>query len=270
MINSRPSTYIRIGGGYPSHYRRNYHRKYVFVSFGGYWPSYRHRRYYWYGAYPSSTYSYYYTGYPSGATYNNNNYYYNTTNKNTSVSGGYPEPDYDYFAKIREKNAQQEETLPPADESMADRYFDEAVEKFAEGDYVIASARLKRAVELSDDDMILPFAYSQALFANGDYGEAAAVLREAIDNTAETRQSVYFPRGLYPSDEVLDKQVAAFVEEAENSYDGDMQLLLGWQLMGVGDRSAARDALDQAREDYVNADAANALLAILDKIEIQD
>ena len=55
-------------------YQRSY---FVFINFGGYWPSYRYRRYYWYGAYPYSTYRHYYTGYPTSVT---NNYYYEQSN----------------------------------------------------------------------------------------------------------------------------------------------------------------------------------------------
>jgi tetratricopeptide (TPR) repeat protein len=256
-----------------------YHRKYIFVSLGGYWPlHYRYRRYYWYGCHPyrwsgyypiarevkSDTYNYY--------TYN---YYYDdddpvTYGSSQTTDIGYITPvDHNTFADVREKLAQQA-AEEPAQPSQADVFFEDAVKAFEVDDYEVAIERFAKAMELAPEDVVLPFAYSQALLADKRYPEAAEALRAALLNIPDDKEGVFYPRGLYADDNTLFEQIDDLTEEAESySYDADLQLLLGYQLLGVGEIDEAAGPLQQASMDLENADAANILLALLEKIRVE-
>jgi hypothetical protein len=116
--------------------------------------------------------------------------------------------------------------------------------------------------------MILPFAYSQALFAAQRYTEAAEVLRSALAKITSDEEGVFYPRGLYPKDEILLAQLDTLMEKAElYKFDADLQLLLGYQLLGLGQFDKAVTPLQNASLDLVNANAATILLGILEKIK---
>jgi hypothetical protein len=219
-----------------------YHRRYVFVSLGGYWPlHYRYTRYYWYGCHPYRWYGYYPIAREvTGDTYNYYTYnYYN--NGDTTASEVYQptseiQPvDHTTFADVRERLA-QEAAGEPDQVSLADRYFEDAVRAFGAGDYDLAAETFAKAIEFAPDDMILPFAYCQALFAGEKYTEAAEVLRMALAKVSPEKEGVFYPRGLYAKDDVLLEQIGELAEKAElYSFDGDLQLLLGYQLLGIGE-----------------------------------
>ena len=239
----------------------------MFVSLGGYWPlNYRFIRYYWYGYHP-----YYWCGYfpiarevvDGSYTYYTYNYYYD----DSPVS--YPptstlEPQY--YDNIDPQLAEE-----PAGVTLADIYFEEAVRAFEEGNYGLAIEKFAKAMELAPDDMILPFAYSQALFAAQRYTEAAEVLRSALAKITSDKEGVFYPRGLYPKDEVLLAQLDMLTEKAElYKFDSDLQLLLGYQLLGLGQLDKAVTPLQIASLDLVNVNAATILLGILEKIRTTD
>ena len=256
-----------------------YHRKYIFVSLGGYWPiEYRYRRYYWYGCHP-----YIWSGYypiareVKGDTYNyyTYNYYYDdndpvTYGASQATDIGYITPvDHNTFADVREKLAQQA-AEEPALPGLADVCFEDAVKAFEVDDYEVAIERFAEAMELAPEDVVLPFAYSQALLADKRYPEAAEALRIALLNVPNDKEGVFYPRGLYADDNTLFEQIDDLAEEAElYSYDADLQLLLGYQLLGVGEINEAAGPLQQASLDLENADAANILLALLEKIRVE-
>jgi hypothetical protein len=244
-----------------------YHRKYVFVSLGGYWPfNYRFIRYYWYGYHP-----YYWCGYYPverevvGSSYNyyTYNYYYDdnpVSYQPTSTLGS------QYFDNIYPQLAEE-----PAGVTLADIYFEEAVRAFEEGNYGLAIEKFAKAMELAPDDMILPYAYSQALFAAQRYTEAAEVLRSALVKITSDKEGVFYPRGLYPKDEVLLAQLDMLTEKAElYEFDADLQLLLGYQLLGLGQLDKAVTPLQNASLDLVNTNAATILLGILEKIKTSE
>jgi len=253
-----------------------YHRKYIFVSLGGYWPvEYSYVRYYWYGCHPYIWCGYYPVAREiQGDTYNYYTYnYYGIEGDGASQSicdetqeANYIEPvDHTTFQDVREKLAKQ--SVEPALQTQADIYFEEAVKVFENGDYDAAGEKLAAAMELAPEDMILPFAYSQALFANEQYSEAAEVLREALSKATPDEQGIFYPRGLYPDDDVLVEQIERLIEKLELSpFDADLQLLLGYQLLGVGEIEYAEGPLHRASEDVENADAARVLLDLLEKI----
>jgi len=218
-----------------------YHRKYIFVSLGGYWPlSYRYRRYYWYGYHPYSWYGYYPIAREVlGDTYNYYTYNY-YTDDNSVVSGASPvidgiQPvDHNTFADVREKLAQQA-AEEPGEVTPADICFETAVKAFEADNYDVAIEKFAEAMELAPDDMILPFAYSQALFAKEQYYQAAEVLRGVLAKVSPDKEGVFYPRGLYSDDDVLYEQINVLAEKAElYSFDADLQLLLGYQLLGIG------------------------------------
>ena len=61
-------------------------------------------------------------------------------------------------------------------------------------------------------------------------------------------------------DKLLDK-----ADQAEG--DSDLQLLLGYQLLGVGETGHARDQLEEAGQDPKNAESAGILLNLVEKME---
>jgi len=247
-----------------------YLRKYVFVSLGGYWPiEYSCVRYYWYGCHPYRWYGYYPIAREikgNTYTYYTYNYYYNGTTI-PSYAGQIVPVDHTTFADVREKLALQG-VQGPGVPTLADTFFDEGVSTFEAGDYRAAVEKFARAMGLAPDDMILPFAYSQALLANEQYSEAADVLRTVLAEVSPEKEGVFYPRGLYPDEEVLLGQIDCLKEAAESfSFDADLQLLLGYQLLGIGEIDQAVEPLLRASEDLENAPAANILLELLEKIK---
>ena len=253
---------------YPYH-----HRRYVFVSLGGYWPlHYRYARYYWYGCHPYYWYGYYPIAREvAGDTYN---YYTYNYSYGQAPSVAYQPTDdlgvvdHTTFADVRERLAQQ--TAEPNASTPADTYFEEGVTAFEEGQYNTAAEKFAEAMDLASEDMVLPFAYAQALFANGQYSEAADALRSALENVSPEAEGVYYPRGLYTDDEVLLEQIDLLSKAAEiYTSDADLQLLLGYQLLGIGEVDEALEPLQQANLDLENKDSAEVLLNLLEKIKTE-
>lgn len=273
----RVPIYYRFGWrsafGYLNPY---YHRKYVFVSLGGYWPiGYSSLRYYWYGCHPYVWCGYYPMPYevigPSHTYYTYNYYYgsdYTTGQASyTQATDSYIEPvDHTTFADIREKLAQQ--AAEPDAQTLVDTRFEEAVKTFESGDYQTAIEKFAEATKLAPQDVILPFAYGQALFANEQYVEAAEVVRAALEKVTPEKESVFYPRGLYSKDEVLFEQINCLIEKVElDESDADLQLLLGYHLLGIGELDTALEHLEKAIQDPKNAHAAEVLVKLLQKIK---
>ena len=239
-----------------------YHRKYVFVSLGGYWPfGYSYLRYYWYGWHPYAWYGYYPV--PREATYDTYNYYtYNYyTGEEPATYTEQPAP-----ADLRERLQEQQEQ--PAEQTLADTRFEEGVKSFESGDYSTAATKFFAAMKLAPDDVILPFAYAQALFADRQYSAAAQVLRDAFKSMSPEKEGIFYPRGLYPDDDVLFAQIERLLDKLEQfGYDGDLQLLLGYHLLGIGETEYARRPLELASRHIQNAEAARTMLSLLEKME---
>ncbi len=258
-----------------SYFRPYYHRRYVFVSLGGYWPlEYRYRRYYWYGCHPYRWYGYY----PIAREVRSDTYNYYTYNyyngdavaaDTSQTTHGIGVVDHTTFADLREKLAQQAEE--PYEATLADRYFEDAIGAFELDNYDRAAELFAKALELAPDDMILPFAYCQALFAAEKYTEAAEVLRAVLAKVSPEEEGIFYPRGLYSKDDVLFEQMDRLAKKAElYSFDGDLQLLLGYNLLGIGEIDEAVEPLRLATLDLKNAPAATVLLNLLEKIRIED
>jgi tetratricopeptide (TPR) repeat protein len=249
-----------------------YHRRYAFVSLGGFWPDYTCVRYYWYPTHyymwygyapvayevPGDTYNYYtynyYTGQPAAATV------YSTG------STGITPVDSSTFADVREKLSREQKG--PDAQTAADTLFDEGVKAFEQGGYAEAADKFAGAMKLAPDDEILPFAYAQSLFAQGFYSQAADVLRTALQKVTPEKEGVYYPRGLYLDENTLDEQIDRLVKEAESRpNDSDLQLLLGYHWLGIGETEKSLSPLAKAKEDYKNFGVASTLLDLAEKIK---
>ena len=116
--------------------------------------------------------------------------------------------------------------------------------------------------------MVLPFAYAQALFADEQYSKAVSVLIPAFEELTPEKEGVFFPRGLYSEDDILFEQIDRLVEKAElYSFDSDLQLLLGYQLLGIGEYDEAAAPLQRARQADRTEASAEVLLDLLEKIK---
>jgi tetratricopeptide (TPR) repeat protein len=253
-------------GYYPyyglSYYYPSYHRKYIYVSIGGYWPSYyRYRRYYWYGCHPYYWYGSNVITEPyQNVTYNT----YNDYNDEPQASG------YGLSGASQSDDTTGQPLDEPEFESAADLCFARAVELFEAENYADAVLQLREAVSLSPDDIILPFTYSQALFANGDYSHAAGVLREAVAKIPEDELTVYYPRGLYEDEAILTEQIKQLEAAAEKEpFDSDYQLLLGYQYLGSGQLDKAQQPLTKAAASTANTITAGKLLELATKLETE-
>jgi len=258
------------------YYRPYYHRKYVFVSLGGYWPSYRYARYYWYGWHPYTWYGCYPTAYqissPTYSYYTYNNYYYDSGS--TSSTAGYysdalPAVDHTTFEDVRQRLAEQAAQQPQA-ETLVDKFFADGVEAFENEDYQKAAAAFADAISLDPNDVVLPFAYVQALFAAEQYAKAADILRLALAAMPADQQGLFFPRGLYNDENILLTQIEQLKTRTETfAYDLDMSLLLGYQYLGVENYEQARYWLNHAEQYQYNKEAATTLLKLLDMLQEQ-
>jgi hypothetical protein len=229
-----------------------YHRRFIFISLGGYWPYYTYRRYYWYGWHPYCWYGYFPPEYViAGNTYN---YYYYTT-----------APQGEELEKTHKK-LKEGAPAKPAEETQADRDFEAGVKAFDTGDYTEATAKFHDAMQLAPEDIVVPFAYVQALFASGQNQNAAEALREALLKSSPQQEGVFFPRGLYSDQKVLNKQIEELAKAVEqNPVDANLRLLLGYQLLGTSNLDEAAGHLENARLNSRTNQAAALLINVLKK-----
>jgi TolA-binding protein len=247
--------YYGLSYCYPS-----YHRKYLFVSLGGYWPySYRYQRYYWYGCHPYYWYGADVVLSPSPVVYD-----YTTYNYYTAPAAAVTTETAVAMDAVEDSTV----TDAPLPQTQADINFANAVNAFEEGRYENAVELFREAILQSPDDEIIPFTYTQALFASGDYALAAYVLREVMTKMPSDEPAIYFPRGLYKDDQILLGQIAqlesAIVIEP---FSTDYQLLLGYQYLGIAQWDKAVNALEQAARNPLNAGVVTKLLDIAEKME---
>ena len=169
---------------------------------------------------------------------------------------------------MNEAHQKLEETAPPkpAEETRADRYFDEAVKAFEAGDYVNSATKFHDAMQISPEDIVLPFAHVQALFAGGEYQKAGEALREALLKTSPQQEGVFYPRGLYPDENILKQQAEQLAQSVEqNPTDASLRLLLGYQLLGMGKLDEAAVHLENARQNSHTSRPAALLADLLEK-----
>jgi hypothetical protein len=277
-----PYSYYHSWCDYPvgyyglSYYYPGYHRRFIFVSLGGYWPAgYHYSRYYWYGCHPYYWYGptavYPYTApvvneYNTYNTYNNYQTAPTVENAATETAWKYPFGDQNYdVGDYVDKISPVDE---PEFETAADLCFAQAVELFTAGKYEEAVAQFRDAIRISPNDVVLPFTYSQALFANEEYAHSASVLRAALAAIPDDQLTIYYPRGLYEKEEYLTAQIAVLEKAAEaEPFAGDYHLLLGYQYLGIGDLEKAAAPLARAAQDPANEQAAAMLIELASKIQ---
>ena len=187
----------------------------------------------------------------AGNTYNY--YYYNSAPQGEELNRA-------------QKKFEENAPAKPADETQADRDFEAAVKSFDAGDYATATAKFQNAMQLAPDDTVVPFAYVQALFADGQYQKAADALREALQKSSPKEEGVFYPRGLYTDESLLKKQIEQLSEAVDkNPVDARMKLLLGYQLLGTGKLDEAAGHLKNARLNSHTNLAATLLIDVLEK-----
>jgi thioredoxin-like negative regulator of GroEL len=140
------------------------------------------------------------------------------------------------------------------------------VKAFDAGDYTTATGKFQNAMQSAPEDIVMPFAYVQALFADGKYQKAAEALRNALLKSSPQQEGVFYPRGLYTDENLLDKQIEQLSEEVDKDpVNVRMRLLLGYQLLGTGKLDEAAGHLENARlNSYTNL-VATLLIDVLEK-----
>jgi hypothetical protein len=249
-----------------------------------YYYSLPHYRYYSYGypgyyGYPYYIslphFKYYYFGNPGYYTQPSSGYRYEYQydNRPEAAPGSQYEPEGTRQAAEEARDA-AERAKRSADEAAraveyvkASRYLENVARAFAQGDYAKAAEHAREALRSEPENAVLPFVYGQSLFANGQYRESADVLREALRMVhIIDEQGVYYSVGFYPSEDLLTEQIDKLSDAAQAEPDrADLQLVLGYQLLGIGSFDEALDALQKAEYDYVNGQAAKMLIEVLVK-----
>ena len=197
-------------------------------------------------------------------TYNTYNYYNTEPQPSGYGLTGSAAPYYELG------NPDPDKLDAPEYQTAADLCFANAVDLFEAGNYDDAVLQLREAVTISPEDIVLPFTYAQALFANGDYALAASVLREAMAQIPDDELTIYYPRGLYSDESVLTDQIEKLkIATAQEPFDSDYQLLLGYQYLGIGELDKAHKPLTQAAQSIANATTAGQLLELAAKLENQ-
>ena len=172
-------------------------------------------------------------------------------------------PDYDSLSNVgkgRQITTQPQTTEP---QSRSDKLFDDGVQAFGNKDYKTAISNFNAAIQLEPTDNVLPFAYAQALFANGQYDQSATVVEKAL--TAQSQKpEVFYPRGLYKDENVLGAQIGDLQKAVSNNpQNAHLRLLYGYQLMGMGDTDNATTELNAAATNPQTAVPAKALLELI-------
>jgi len=160
-------------------------------------------------------------------------------------------------------------TLPaePDAQTQADVYFNAGVEAFEKGQYNQSGLYFNMAMVLVPDDIVIPYAYSQALFASEQYREASRVLRSVLKKVTPDKEGIFFFRGLYPDDKTLNDQIQKLINLSNlHRTDMDLKLLLGYQLFGIGELAEANNALSLPSHDPNNGFAAGKLLDSISKV----
>jgi Flp pilus assembly protein TadD len=249
----------------------HYFHRYVFVSVGGYWPCYSYARYYWYGCHPYVWYGATPTACVVGST--ENIYTYDTPAPlvpGTTVAG-VQVPDYDGLNAIGQKIKTDAAVVPPTQPDQptdSDRLFDDGVKAFEAKDYATAIEKLRLALRLDPNDEVLPFAYAQALFAASEYEKAAAVIYTALSEMAPKQQEVYYPRGMYKDEAELNAQIKNLERAVSmDPANAELQLLLGYQFLGIGKYDAALVPLQVAQRNARTAAPASSLILLLEKVQ---
>lgn len=247
------------------------------MSLGGYWPiDYGYLRYYWYGWHPYYWYGYYPPAYRVGRdadryyTYNTYNYYHEDDHESSFRSEHNSDMDDSNREDSQDPYVEHpvEPEKEPPEETLADRCFEEGVKAFEAGNYQLAVSKFEDASRLEPEDMVLPFARIQALIADQQYKKAAETLRSALRVLPPDQAGLFFPRGLYPDDEILLSHIDRLSAQSQrHPYNTDLQLILGYQFLGVGKYDEAEESLRKAGLDDASRPSSQVMLSLLEKLK---
>ena len=85
------------------------------------------------------------------------------------------------------------------------------------------------------------------------------------------KEGVFYPRGLYSDENVLQQQIEQLKRMVSmKTIDADSELLLGYQLLGIGRYDEAARHLQIAALDSYNKKAATMLINLLEKLKEAD
>ncbi|MBE0537659.1 MAG: tetratricopeptide repeat protein [Phycisphaerae bacterium] len=244
-------------------HKRDFGSVFYFVPFS-YYPYY----YPYYSRYTYPGYPYY-----GGAPYYDNFYYdrynrpydrpYNEPGETYRQPGEtrYEQPD---DSSREEYEAFQQERQ--AEQARVNEHLEQISEPFRRGDYAEALRQAEEAVAAQPDSPVLGFAYAQALVANGQYDQAAGVLRRSLNAVDMQTQGVLFGEDLYPDADALAERIADLENTAQSQPDAaDLYLLLSYELIAAGRYDEVPGALDNARS-YANLDAIRVLESIVEQL----
>ena len=120
---------------------------------------------------------------------------------------------------------------------------------------------------LDKEDIVIPFAYAQALFADKEYLLAVLALRNALSRINPNENTIFYPRGLYKVEDDLFRQIDELMIASDKMpYDRNLKFLLGYHLLGVGETEAAAAYLQDASLTPQNAEGASVLLALVEQV----
>ena len=224
-----------------------YYRNRIYVGLGSYRPYYDS-----YGYQP-----YYYGTYPETSQRVTNNYYGYPYEKQPKAADSVT-PGYDSFSDSYSK---------PQQNTRAGIYFDKGISEFITGRYEQAAKDFKQASHHDQESPFLSFAHIQALVAGGYYYEASQFLRTSLNKLSPQNDGVFFPHGLYSDEALLNEHIEKLKRiVADNPGRTELHLLLGYQLLGIGEYDEALENLQKAEHSYTNKEAASRLIEILQKV----
>jgi hypothetical protein len=261
------SHYKSYRGGYYKPYtsRRynSFHRpRYgsTYKRYPGYNYDQKHYPYYKYHKKPHHGRHYYYYSLPY------RRYYYPTV----IYEYHYYNPDGSYYSPsdeyIPDESYQSQQQYEDQTAASIDNQLDKIAEAFASEDYFNAVYYSRRAIEQYPEDVPLKFVYAQSLMADNDYHRAAQALRQAIDAADIENDGIFFPFGIYPNNEILNTHIDKLKQKVRyEPSNTNYQLLLGYELLGIGKYSEASTALEKAKINLENEKYANILLNVIEK-----
>lgn len=227
---------------------------------------------------------YYYPGPPLyGPPYYDNRYYYDrpsdlpydqqysepNTETQPPEDTPYAPPQTDTDEQTDDAARQEYERFEQeraAEQARVADYLHRIAEPFRRGDYAEALNQAEQATAAEPDNPILGFAYTQALFANGRYDEAAEALRKSLNAVDMQKQGLFFGEILYPDPGVLNARIADLQQTAQvRPGSADLYLLLSYELMAAGRYDEVPQALRNA-QSYANLQAIDLLKEVLDEI----
>ncbi|MFG0317230.1 MAG: hypothetical protein ACF8XB_08160 [Planctomycetota bacterium JB042] len=148
------------------------------------------------------------------------------------VDGELPEEGVDPFLEA--------ELLRLSEIEAAVRALEEGAQLFLDGLYAEATDAFRRAMLAAPDNAIPKFAMANGLFALGEYGYAAFLLRRGVEIVPTWPSAGPDLRELYgDEDDLLEHQIALEVTVESLPNDGELRLLAGYVAFFTGDLDTA-------------------------------